>query len=221
MIGFEEIRQRAVARVGAEALQARLPVVKSADELRAVADDRYLSEMSRRIFRAGLKYTLVDGKWPAFEEVFQGFEPARIRAMPDDVFEATMNDTRLIRHWGKIKSIRVNAEAIQRVVAEHGTMGAYLAAWPGADVVGLWADIGKRFSQMGGNSAPYFLRMVGKDTFVLTDAVVNGLQAFGVLDSPPKSKKGAAAAQAAFNVWAEETGRPLAHLSMTLAAAVD
>ena len=37
--------------------------------------------MSLRIFRAGLKHSLVDAKWPAFEEVFAGFEPARVVAM--------------------------------------------------------------------------------------------------------------------------------------------
>ena len=221
MIGFEAIRQRAEQRIGADTLAARLPVVRSADELRGVADDRYLSLMSRRIFRAGLKFTLVDGKWPAFEEVFMGFAPTRVAAMPDDALEALMNDRRLIRHWGKLKAVRANAAALRHVAAEHGSMGGYLAAWPGTDVVGLWADLGKRFNQLGGNSGPYFLRMVGKDTFVFTDAVAKGLQMFDVLDGPPKSKKDRAAAQAAFNIWAEETGSPLAHLSMTLAAAVD
>lgn len=221
MVAFEEILKRAEARIGAEALQARLPAVKSAGELRAVPDDRYLSEMSRRIFRAGLKHTLVDGKWPAFEEVFFQFDPARVHALSDEALEALMNEPRIIRHFGKIKSVRANAEAMQRVAAEHGSMGAYLAAWPGSDVVGLWADIGKRFSQMGGNSAPSFLRMVGKDTFVFTESVAHGLQVFGVLDGPANSKQDRAAAQAAFKAWADETGRPLAHLSMILAAAVD
>ena len=55
---------------------------KSAEQLRAEGDDRYLSLMSLRIFRAGLKHSVVDARWPAFEEVFFGFDPARVVAMP-------------------------------------------------------------------------------------------------------------------------------------------
>ena len=62
--------------------------------------------MSRRIFRAGLKHSLVDAKWPAFEEVFRSFDLRRVRAMNDEETEALMNDRRVIRHWGKIKAVR-------------------------------------------------------------------------------------------------------------------
>jgi hypothetical protein len=55
VIPFEAIEERARERLGGpQALTDRLPIPKSADQLRAMPDDRYLSEMSRRIFRAGL-----------------------------------------------------------------------------------------------------------------------------------------------------------------------
>ena len=59
----------------ASVLEAMLPQPRSDAELRALADDRYLSLISLRIFRAGLKHSLVDAKWPAFEEVFFSFDP--------------------------------------------------------------------------------------------------------------------------------------------------
>ena len=62
---FAEILDAARARHGAVALDARLPQPKPPEELRAIPDDRYLSQMSLRIFRAGLKHSLVDAKWPA------------------------------------------------------------------------------------------------------------------------------------------------------------
>ena len=146
VIPFEAIEERARARLGgAQALVDRLPVPKSASDLRAVPDDRYLSEMSRRIFRAGLKYSLVDGKWPAFEEVFLGFAPKRVVAMSDDELEALLEDKRLIRHWGKLKSVRANAAAITRLRSEAGGIGAWLAGWPRDDVVGV------RLPWTGGN----------------------------------------------------------------------
>ena len=108
---FAPILDAARTRLGAAALEVRLPQPRSAAELKAVPDDRYLSQMSLRIFRAGLKHSLVDAKWPAFEEVFRGFEPRRVRAMSDEAVEALLGDARLIRHWGKLKSVRDNAAA--------------------------------------------------------------------------------------------------------------
>ena len=218
---FAEILDRARVRHGATALEARLPTPKTADELRATPDDRYLSDMERRIFRAGLKHSLVDAKWPAFEEVFHGFDPRRITAMPDEDLEKLLGDARLIRHWGKLKSVRDNAAALLDIAAAHGSFGAWLAAWPASDIVGLWEALAKGFSQMGGNSGPSFLRMVGKDTFVLTPEVTAALQQWGAIAAPPKNRRDRAAVQSAFNAWAQESGRPLCHLSLILAASVD
>jgi 3-methyladenine DNA glycosylase Tag len=222
IIPFEAIEERARERVGGmQALTDRLPIPKSADQLRAVPDARYLSDMSRRIFRAGLKYSLVDGRWPAFEEVFFGFEPKRVVAMSDEELEALLQDKRLIRHWGKLKSVRANAAAMEEVAAARSGLGAYLADWPRDDVVGLWADLAKRFTQLGGNSGPYFLRMVGKDTFVLTEAVIKALNHWDAFDGTPKSKADRQKVQDAFNTWHRGTSRPLCQLSMILAASVD
>ena len=217
---FATILDTARQRHGAAALDARLPQPKSASELAAIPDDRYLSQMSLRIFRAGLKHSLVDAKWPAFEEVFFGFDPRRVRAMPDEAMEKLLGDARLIRHWGKLKSVRDNAAAMLGVAEEFGSFGRWLATWPGNNIVGLWDALAAQFSQMGGNSGPMFLRMVGKDTFVLSHSVVVGLKRWAEMP-PPKNKADRAAAQACFNGWAAETGRPLSQLSMILALSVD
>jgi 3-methyladenine DNA glycosylase Tag len=218
---FAPILAAARARHGGGAFDARLPQPRSAGELAGFGDDRYLSQMSLRVFRAGLKHSLVDAKWPAFEEVFAGFEPHRVRAMSDEALEALLADKRLIRHWGKLKAVRDNAAAMLAVAEEHGSFGAWLAGWPAADIVGLWEALAKRFSQMGGNSGPSFLRMVGKDTFVLTHSVVAALQHWGAVAAAPKNRGDRAAIQSCFNAWMAENGRPLCQLSLILAASVE
>ncbi len=218
---FTAILEAARTRHGAAALEARLPTPKAPDDLTATPDDRYLSQMSLRVFRAGLKHSLVDAKWPAFEEVFYGFDPHRVRAMPDEALEGLMGDARLIRHWGKLKAVRDNAAAMLDVAAEHGSFGAWLAQWPGEDVVGLWEALGKDFRQLGGNSGPSFLRMVGKDTFVLTHSVIAALKHWGANSAPPKNRHDRAQVQTAFNAWAAETARPLCQLSLILAMSVE
>lgn len=221
MIAFAKIRKAAEKRLGKDGLAARLPKVKSPAQLKKVSDDRYLSVMSLRVFRAGLKHEMVDAKWPDFEKAFRGFEPKRVRAMSDEEVEKLMGDQRLIRHLGKLKSVHANAAAMCDLAVEHGSFGAWLAAWPGRETVKLWDEIARRFVQLGGNSAPYFLRMAGKDTFILTPGVVKALNHWDAFDGEPKGKGDRAKVETLFNAWAEETDLPLAHLSMTLAASVE
>ena len=205
----------------AKALEAMLPQPRSDAELRALSDDRYLSLMSLRIFRAGLKHSLVDAKWPAFEEVFFGFDPEKVVLMGAERLESLMQDARLIRHLGKLKSVPRNAQFILDVRREKGSFGALIADWPVSDIVGLWKYLAKQGNQLGGLSAPRFLRMVGKDTFVPTDDMVAALKAQGVIDKAPTSQKDLAAVQAAFNQWQAESGRPLCQLSVMLAHTVN
>jgi 3-methyladenine DNA glycosylase Tag len=222
MRDYQWLHEYCLNRFGsAAALEARLPQPKSPAELAAVSDDRYLSLISLRIFRAGLKHSLVDAKWPAFEEVFFGFDPQKVVLMGGERLENLMQDTRLIRHLGKLKSVPRNAQMILDIAHEHGSFGKLLADWPVTDIVGLWKLLAKRGNQLGGLSAPRFLRMAGKDTFIPSDDVVAALKAQEIVDKAPTSQKDLVAVQAAFNAWHEQSGRPLCQLSMMLSYTVN
>lgn len=203
-------------RGGVEAVESQLPAVASNAELIATNDAQYLSQISRRIFRAGLRHAMVDAKWPAFEEVFAGFKPRAVAMMSDEALEALTHDERIIRHFGKIKAVRHNAMWVLDIVTEHGSFGQWLADWPSDQIVSLWAQIKKGGTQLGGQSAARFLRMVGKDTFLLTDDVVAVLKAEGVVDKMPTSQRDLKKVQAAFNVWQRQSGRSLAEISRIL-----
>nr|MBF0681531.1 DNA-3-methyladenine glycosylase I [Pseudomonas sp.] len=205
----------------AAALEAILPQPRSADELRAVADDRYLSLISLRIFRAGLKHSLVDAKWPAFEQAFFGFDPEKVVLMGGEHIERLMQNAQLIRHLGKLKSVPRNAQFVLDVAKDKGGFGNLLADWPEHDIVGLWRFLARQGTQLGGLSAPRLLRMAGKDTFVPTNDVVAALSAQEVIDRVPTSQRDQAAVQAVFNQWQSESGRPLCQLSAMLAFTVN
>ena len=222
MTAFADIEAAAAARNGGPAeLTKKLPHPKSSRALKGISDDRYLSFMSLRVFSAGLRHSMVAGKWPAFEEVFHGFEPHRVRAMSDEDLESLMAETRIIRHWGKIKSVRVNAAAICDITDEAGSMGNWLAGWKADQTVELWDQLTKRFTQLGGNSGPYFLRMVGKDSFNLTPYVLSALKHWSLYDGTGKGKRERAKVQLVFDALHAESGLPLCQISMTLAQSVD
>jgi 3-methyladenine DNA glycosylase Tag len=217
MSDFAKIYDAAVKRHGEGAIEARVSEPSDAKMLKSVADDRYLSSMSLRIFSAGLKHDMVRAKWPAFEEVFHGFDPGRVGFMNEEDLDRLLGDARIIRHAGKIKATFHNGGAMQEIANTHGGFGAYLADWPGEDLVGLWEDLGKRFKHVGGNSGPYFLRMVGKDTFTMSNDVIRGLSRWCGLADAGKNKTNRKLMQAQFNDWQTATGRPYCELSMILA----
>ncbi len=219
---FDSFYATAVLHKGGEAqVEAQLPRPLSSKKLASISDDRYLSMLSLRIFRAGLKHSMVDAKWPAFEEVFFGFDPIRVAMLSDEELEGLMQDKRIIRHFGKIRAVRANAVWMLEVAAREGSFGRWIAGWPTEDIVGLWAQLKKQGSQLGGQSGARFLRMMGKDTFILTDDVVNVLKAEGIVDKMPTSQKALQVVQQAFNTWQEQSGRSLAEISRVLSYTVN
>jgi len=218
---FDWIYSKALDWVGdAKALEQSLPVPATTAELETLANDRYLSDMSRRVFRAGLKHSLVDSKWPEFEKAFFAFQPVRVSMMSDDELDGLMKNDRIIRHYGKLKAVRTNAVMVCDFIESEGSVGNWVAHWPSDDIVALWTLLKKRGAHLGGASGPAFLRMVGKDTFLLTDDVVNALRGMGVVDKAPTSQRDLKKVQAVFNDWVAESGRPLCQISRLLSITV-
>jgi len=180
-----------------------------------------LAEMARRVFCTGFSWSVVEAKWPGFEEAFLGFDPAALTFQPDEFWEERLRDTRIVRHPGKIASVRDNARFVREIAAEHGTFGRFLATWPTTDQVGLMALLAKRGNRLGGRTGQMLLRFLGWDAFVLSQDVVACLRDAGLdVADPPSSKRDLAAVQAQFNAWAAETGLPMVHLSRICALSI-
>ncbi len=223
MRSFEEILSMAAERHGgAEALEASVAghAPKSRGELAATPDDRWLSQMSRCVFQAGFSWRVIQQKWPGFEEAFAGFDPRRCAMMSEEWLDELLKDRRIVRNAQKILSVRANGQFLVDLAAEHGSAAAFFAAWPDADYVGLLEVLKTRASRMGGGSATYFLRSMGKPSFIISRDVAAALIREGVVAKPPSGKRDFKAVQEAFNRWAEESGRDLTTISRTLAMSV-
>lgn len=221
MTPFALIEEAATERLGdRQTLAARLVSPEPPESLAMIGDDRYLSVMCRRIFRAGLTHRLVDNRWPAFEIAFADFDLAQVAELSDDDLKHLARDERLIRHQKKIFSVRDNAIAMQAIVDEFGSMGFWLAEWPEEEIVDLWAELKKRFTQLGGHSGPQFLRMAGKDTFILTDWVVRALEHWQLYEGKTTSQSARSAIQNIFNGYMEQTGRPQCQISQILSFSI-
>lgn len=222
MPSFKTIRARAAQRKGGEAALSRLlPDVADAKALMRLKDDRALAEMTKRIFSAGFVWSVIETKWPAFEEAFLEFEPKRLRFQPDDYWERLASDKRIVRNAQKIMSVRENARFVEEIAMEHGSFGKFLARWPRADQVGLLELLARRGSRLGGMTGQYFLRFIGWDGFVTSKDVAAALRNAGLdIAETPTSKKDLRKVQEQFNAWAEETGLPVTHISRICAMSI-
>jgi 3-methyladenine DNA glycosylase Tag len=221
MTKFSSIEARAAKRKGgAKALEKLLAKPRSRTALAKTPDSFLLSTLAKQIFRAGFVWKIVEHKWPGTEEVFSGFEPEILAGLEDRDVDDLAIDPRVIRNRSKIASIRDNARWMVRVAAAEGSFAKYLADWPEGDVVGLWEELRNKGSRLGGMTGPFFLRQIGKDTFLLSPDVVKALRREKIVKKTPTSKRDLDAVQEAFNAWRKESGRPLCQLSRILACSV-
>jgi 3-methyladenine DNA glycosylase Tag len=221
-VSFKSIQARAAKRKGGEKVLASLmPKKPNNKALAKLSDDRVLSEMAERIFSAGFVWSVIDKKWPAFEEAFLGFNPKRLLFQPGEFWEKLDTDKRIVRHAQKIRSVRANAKFVTEIANEHGSFGKFLAAWPADDQAGLLDILAKRGSRLGGFSGQYFLRFLGWDAFVLSGDVLLCLRDSGVpLSATGTSKKDLRGVQTQLNAWAQESGLPIAHISRICALSI-
>ena len=219
---FAKIHKRAAERKGGEEALARL-VSRAPDpsELKMLGDDRILAAMAKCIFRSGFVWRIIDHKWPGFEAAFLEFQPGPLCFQPDEFWHDLASDTRIVRHAQKIRAVHANALFVQDIAAEHGSFGAFLAAWPQEDQVGLMAFLSKRGSRLGGATGQYLLRMVGWDAFVLSRDVVAAIPEAGIdVADIPTSKGDLAKIQAQFNIWRKQSGLSGVQMSRILALSI-
>ena len=209
--------QAAKRKGGKKALEAMLPTPLSTSELAAIPDNRWLAMMSKCVFQAGFNWEVVEKKWSDIEAAFAGFNPQRWMFMSDEDLERLLKDKRVIRHAIKILAVRDNAIFLCDLVEHHGSGARFFAEWPDEDYVDLLTLLKKRAARLGGHSGQYFLRFMGKDSFILSQDVVAALIREGVVDNEPKSQRDLRLVQQSFNQWRIESGRPLAQISKVLA----
>ena len=222
MLAFSKIRARAAERKGGEAvLTALLGRSPNNSVIAEMSDDRILSIMAQRVFSAGFVWTMIEQKWPGFEEAFLGFEPKALLFQPDDFWHELASNKKIVRNPQKIRSVRDNAAFVDRVSTAKNGFGRFLAEWPADDQIGLMGLLAKEGSRLGGNTGQYFLRWVGWDAFVVSPDVAAAMRDAGLdIAENPTSKKDLGKIQQQINIWAGETGLPRMHISRILAMSI-
>jgi 3-methyladenine DNA glycosylase Tag len=228
---FSHIYQRAAERkggkkalellLGKKIIGKKLHTDSAAQQSIAnLSDDRILSAFTKHIFKSGFVWRVVENKWPDFEENFFNFNIEKILMMPEEMLERKAADPKIIRNYNKVKTIKANAQMIFDYQVDHkSSFVQFIADWPSSDIIGLWAYLKKNGQRLGGNTGPYALRLLGKDTFILSSDVEAYLRAQNIIDGGLQSKKSLTAIQSYFNQLQQESGYNLTQLSRLIAFA--
>ncbi len=92
-----------------------------------VADDRRLFEkISLEGFQSGLSWLTILRKRENFRAAFANFEIDAVAAFGPEKVERLLEDKGIIRHRGKIEAVINNARRAQELVAEVGSLAAYV-----------------------------------------------------------------------------------------------
>ena len=110
-----------------------------------------------------------------YRTVFAAFDRKRVAAFSTKKLETILADAGVIRHRGKIESVRSNARAIVAIAAEFGSFDAYLWGFAGVPATpppaeALSNDLRKRGLRFVGPTIVYaFMQAVG----IVNDHVTN------------------------------------------------
>jgi len=133
-------------------------------EKRPPNDDRYLENMTRVIFQAGLGWKMIDKKWLNFKKAFADFSIDKVAQFEDTDMKRLLKDEGIVRNRAKIASTIQNAKELKKIKAEHGSFQVYLDSLDKSNNYALVIkELGKRLQRLGPSSARIFLYSVGED----------------------------------------------------------
>ncbi|BFT31623.1 DNA-3-methyladenine glycosylase I [Alteromonas sp. D210916BOD_24] len=215
---FQTIYRRACERKGGEqVLEAMLQAPLTKQEIVQIPDDRFLAEMTKKVFQSGFVWRVIEQKWPDFETVFFDFDVDKVLLMPDEMLEQKASDKRIVRNFKKVMTVRDNAMMIKDVAREYGSFAKFVTTFDKENITDLWTFLKKQGARLGGNTGPYMLRALGVDTFLFSSDVEDYLRKNDIIDGGLTAKKSLEAANQAFAHWHRESGRSLQEISAIVA----
>lgn len=137
---------------------------------RPTPDARYLENATRIIFMGGLNWKVVDNKWPAFLEAFDGFEPSSVAALTTEDIDRLADDASIIRNRKKLEATVANAAEIKALAGEHGSFDAFVQRLVDErGLPGAAKALAERFAYISDNGATFWMYSTGWDIGEVSD----------------------------------------------------
>ena len=131
---------------------------------RAVPDNDagYLEKIVQAAFQAGFSWEVIRSKWPNFQHAFKEFDVDTVAAYTEEDVEKLLENKGIVRNGRKIEATIQNARTCQQLIAEHGSMHAFLRTMDGLDYYTRARKFSKLFKFMGPMGAYFFFYSVGE-----------------------------------------------------------
>lgn len=95
-------------------------------------DDRHLFEMLvLEGAQAGLSWSTILNKREGYRDLFKNFDLDQVAAFTEKDVARLVGDARIVRNRAKVQSAILNAQAIKRIQAEHGSFAAFVWSFVG------------------------------------------------------------------------------------------
>ena len=128
-------------------------------------DAGHLGRIAAEIFQCGLSWRIVLVKWPALEECFLKFDPARVAKMTARDVSRLCENPEIIRNRKKIEATIHNARVMIALADEHGSYLRWLKGLPAdkpSDIAALYKLFKTTFKFMGPETTKCYLMGCGK-----------------------------------------------------------
>lgn len=100
-----------------------------------VRDDNTLFELlTLEGAQAGLSWYTILKRRDDYKKAFHNFDLHTVAHMTDDELENLLTESTIIRHRGKIMSVRNNAQKLLEIIKNFGSISAYITQTVGEDI---------------------------------------------------------------------------------------
>lgn len=125
-------------------------------------DNGYFEQMTKSVFCSGLKWEVIENKWPGFHRAFAGFVIDKVARFGEPDIDRLMGDRSIVCNYRKVLATIDNARELQSVQKDYGSFKKYLKALNQSGEQALCKTLSKRFNYLGGATVLFFLRAVGE-----------------------------------------------------------
>jgi len=85
-------------------------------------DDEFLQHLSKIIFVAGFRYSIVEDRWPLIKKAFYNFSIKKLSKYDEKQINTLMKAKGMIKNRGKIEAIVENAKKCKKLQKEYGSV---------------------------------------------------------------------------------------------------
>ena len=126
-------------------------------------DDGYFEKLTQTVFQTGFSWKVIRNKWPNFEAAFDGFDIDQVASYDERDVERLLADEGIVRNGRKIQGTIDNARIVQGLIAEHGSLHAYLRSLDDLSWKARRKTLSKTFNYFGPTGVYFFLWSVGEE----------------------------------------------------------